>query len=72
MKPLDIVGMTEIASMLNVNVGAVKTWNRRGRLPAPDIRLSCGPIWRRSTIERWAREAGRERVLMLQRLGEAA
>lgn len=72
MKQLDIVGMTEIAEMLNVNVGAVKTWNRRDHLPTPDARLSCGPVWRRSTIQRWAREAGRERVLMLQRLGEAA
>jgi hypothetical protein len=72
MKPLDIVGMTEIAAMLNVNVGAVKTWNRRGHLPAPDARLSCGPIWQRSTIERWRNEAGSQRVNLLQKLGEAA
>jgi uncharacterized protein YjcR len=72
MSKLDIVGMTEIAEMLNISVETIKTWNRRGQLPTPDAVVSAGPFWRRSTIERWAKGAGRERVTLLQKLGAAA
>lgn len=67
---LDIVGITEFAAMAGVGVTTMKTWRRRGVLPEPDVELSAGPIWRRSTAERWLQGAGRARVTMVQRLGE--
>jgi hypothetical protein len=50
---LDVLGLTEITALLGSNGDTVKSWYRRGKLPTPDAVLSCGPIWRRSTIERW-------------------
>jgi len=57
MRALDIVGVSEAAEMLGISVVTFKNWQRSAVKPLPpaDIVLKCGPIWRRSTLERWAK-----------------
>jgi hypothetical protein len=63
MKKLDIVGITEVATITDMPLGTIKTWSQRGHLPEPDSQLACGPIWRRSTIERWTKsDEGKKRL----------
>jgi hypothetical protein len=52
-RPLDIVGLAELATILAVPRGTARQWYHRGQLPEPDARLACGPVWRTSTIEGW-------------------
>lgn len=49
----ELVSMTEIAAMINVNVTAVRSYRSRGILPEPLVVLGVGPIWRRSDIIDW-------------------
>jgi hypothetical protein len=35
-------------------------YRQKGKLPAPDIELAVGPVWRRETIEQWDRERNRK------------
>jgi len=58
--PLDIVGVREIAGLLGVQEQTVRAWRYRKLLPEPDATVSGIPVWRRSTILRWAKETGRE------------
>lgn len=62
MRPLEIVGLQEVAHLTGVQTSTLSAWARRGHLPTPDARLACGPIWRRSTIEAWISGSGRERI----------
>ena len=72
MRSLDILGVTEAAEVLGISVVTFKNWQRAvtAPLPAPDAVLKCGPIWRRSTIERWKRD--NMKVRLATRLGSAA
>ncbi len=56
---LDVVGPKEISEMFSVTRVTVDTWRREGTLPDPEARLSRGPLWRRTTILRWADATGR-------------
>lgn len=53
---LDIVGLMEVSEMTGIGSNTLGVWLHRGILPEPDVRLSCGPIWHRSTITRWRRK----------------
>ncbi len=55
---LDVVGVSEIADMFNVNRVTVSKWRAQNKLPPPDAELGI-PIWRRQTILRWADDVGR-------------
>lgn len=57
--PRDMVGPTEIAQMLDVTLGAIRQWRRRGILPPPLKVVSGTPIWDRVDIDAWARDSGR-------------
>ena len=57
-----LVGPGEIAQMFGVAAETVSRWQREGRLPEPDVRLLQGPVWYRTTIQRWADESGRAYV----------
>ena len=72
MSRLDILGVTEAAELLGISVVTFKNWQRAktAPLPEPDAVLRCGPIWRRSTIERYMR--GNEKVALATRLGAPA
>jgi hypothetical protein len=52
---LDVLGLKEVAALVDRNTVTVRSWYQRGHLPEPDALLSCGPIWRRTTISRWTR-----------------
>lgn len=49
----ELVSMSEIASLIGVNVTAVRSYRSRGILPEPIAVLGVGPIWRRSDIIDW-------------------
>jgi hypothetical protein len=59
-----LVGILEIADMLNVTAKTVYTWrdrtrHDRGSLPAPDLVISGKPVWQRDRILWWAGCTGR-------------
>ena len=59
-RKLDLVGLTEIADMLNVSRQRVDQIARAGgTFPEPVAVITAGRIWMRSDVERWARRAGR-------------
>ncbi len=51
---LDIVGPSEIATMLRVSRITVSRWAREGVLPMPEAELNRGPVWSRAVIVLWA------------------
>lgn len=57
--PLDVVGLGEIAELLDVKQATAWVWRTRGDLPEPDAVVSKTPIWRRERILEWARVTGR-------------
>lgn len=59
MTDLDLVGIKEIAAMLDVHYVTVHKWRREGNLPPPDHELPRRAMWRRDTILGWAAETGR-------------
>ncbi len=56
---LDIVGPSEIATMMRVTRVTVDRWRRDGVMPPPEANLNRGPVWRRATITEWAELTGR-------------
>ena len=57
---LDLVGLTEIAAMLDLSRQRVDQIVRAdATFPEPVAVITAGRIWKRSDIERWARQAGR-------------
>ena len=56
---VDIVGMVEISERLNVKHQTVRQWQQRALLPDPEATVSGVPVWKWSTIERWAKKTGR-------------
>lgn len=72
MARLDVVGIAEAAELLRLNPKTVRTWLIRKQMPRPDCWLACGPVWRTSTLVKWAAGPGKTRVDLLQRLGRAA
>ena len=55
----DLVSRVEIADLLGVSQQRVHQLMQREDFPAPLVELAIGQIWRRSTIERWAKQTGR-------------
>lgn len=48
---LEVYGAAEAARLLGVTNVTISRWIRDGRL-VPDAYLSCGPIFRRATLEK--------------------
>jgi hypothetical protein len=61
---LDVMGVAEVAALIGVAPKTVGAYLARGQMPAPDVKLACGPIWARETIEAWTakREQRTERA----------
>lgn len=51
----DLVGLAEVAQMLDVSKVTASRYTARPEFPEPLERLAAGPIWRRSDIADWAR-----------------
>jgi predicted DNA-binding transcriptional regulator AlpA len=56
---LDVIGLAEIAELLDVSRQTVDQWRTRGRLPEPDGTVGGRPAWRTETITAWAAQTGR-------------
>ena len=52
-EPLRVVGLAEIAGLLNVSKRTATRYTTRGDFPQPAARLAMGPIWRTAEIEQW-------------------
>lgn len=63
MAPTELVGLAEISDLLGVEHATTHRWRTRRLLPDPDGvpggSLSGTPIWRKSTIIKWAKATGR-------------
>lgn len=60
--PLDpnrLLGVADIARLLEVKPGTVTKWRKRRLFPAPDLRLSIGDAWLQGTVVEWAERTGR-------------
>lgn len=57
-RPLDIMGATEAAQLFAVHTTTIYRWQERRYLPPPDAKLAAGPVWRTSTLLRWAERHG--------------
>jgi predicted DNA-binding transcriptional regulator AlpA len=53
----DLVGVPEIATMLRVSRPTVWRYVRRADFPEPEAQVSGKRLWKRSTVERWAKKA---------------
>jgi predicted DNA-binding transcriptional regulator AlpA len=54
-----LVGLNEIAEMLEISRARADQLARQVGFPPPEAVLSAGRIWSRSSIETWAQDAGR-------------
>jgi len=54
-RKLDLVGVAEVAVMLDTSRAQVSRWALREDFPQPVSRLRMGPIWMRADVERWAK-----------------
>jgi hypothetical protein len=50
-----IVGAAEAAGIAGITRTYFTVLRTRGQVPEPQVMLACGPIWKRSVIERWAK-----------------
>lgn len=55
----NLIGLGEIAAMLQVKPKTPGIWRYRGVLPDPDMMVGNKPVWHRSTIVEWAKATGR-------------
>jgi len=53
--PLDLVGVPEIAEMLHVSRPSVWRYVSRDDFPEPDAQVRGKRLWKRATVERWAK-----------------
>jgi len=59
-KAHSIVGLREIATLLEVQPRTPHVWKYRGLMPPEDYEsINCSVAWDRSHILRWAAETGR-------------
>jgi hypothetical protein len=50
---LDLLGLTDIARLLDVAPATPKTWRYRGLLPEPYATVAGRPVWQRQQILDW-------------------
>jgi predicted DNA-binding transcriptional regulator AlpA len=58
---MKLASYTEIGAMLGVSRQRAEQLPKEHKdFPKPLDRLSCGTIWRRSSVEKWAEKHGRQ------------
>jgi hypothetical protein len=50
----------DIAAQLNVREATIRGWLSRGRFPEPDGHVGPTNVWKRETVEQWARNRPRK------------
>jgi len=58
--PHHLVGIPEIAELLDVSRQYAHRLADREDFPEPEVELASGRVWKREAIERWARANGRD------------
>jgi len=53
---LDLVGLAEVAEMLDTSRRQALRWTQRPDFPEPVIRLRATPVWESREVRRWKRE----------------
>ncbi len=48
-----IYGLAELAQRIGISRTTATVWSSRQKLPVPDERLACGPVWFAETVEKW-------------------
>jgi predicted DNA-binding transcriptional regulator AlpA len=56
---VELVGLKEIAEMLQVSKQRAGQLAARADFPEPLGEISAGRVWKRSEVEEWARAVGR-------------
>lgn len=57
----ELLGINEVAELLDVRPNQVSVWAHRGKMPIADVVLNGGrtPVWVRDTIVNWASDVGK-------------
>jgi len=57
----ELMGVNEVAELLDVKPALISTWAHRAKMPKPDVLLNAGKtqVWLRETIIDWAGETGK-------------
>ncbi|MGG6382063.1 hypothetical protein [Paenarthrobacter sp. NEAU-H11] len=53
---IPLLGYVEIAEATGQDVGLIRVWKNRGKLPSPDFQLGQSPGWLAETINPWIQE----------------
>jgi hypothetical protein len=56
MSPEEVVGLAELAELLDVTKRTAARYATRTDFPEPLARLRSGPVWRRVDVERWGKK----------------
>ena len=56
---MELMGVAEIADLLDVSTQRVDQIARTDAFPAPVAVLTMGRIWKQTDVERWAKANGR-------------
>jgi len=51
---LQVVGLAEVAELLDVSKRTATRYTARPDFPEPAAELAMGPIWLRADVERWS------------------
>lgn len=57
----DVLFSVDLPTLTGLSYDTVRTYNSKGRLPAPDGRLRGRPWWRTSTVSQWLEYRDRRR-----------
>jgi len=68
----DFLTTNQVAELLGIKPGSVRTARQRGRFPLPDMVQLGHPLWSRGTIERWAKSRRAKVVEIRAKLGLAS
>jgi predicted DNA-binding transcriptional regulator AlpA len=55
-KPDDLVGLAEVAEMLNTSRTQANRWARREDFPEPIARLRATPVWQADDVKAWSKQ----------------
>ena len=55
-----LVGLHELSVLFRVSSQRADQLTHTAKFPRPVAQLASGRVWRRSAVEKWAKETGRE------------